>query len=46
MIFQRPDLGLIAVAGWTLISLIVHAGQIVQAYAARARGQQIVSWLS
>jgi phosphatidylglycerophosphate synthase len=42
----RPDWGLIAVAAWTLISLLVHALQLAQAMAARARGKPVVSWLS
>jgi len=42
----RPDWGLLAVAGWTVASLVVHAVQLVQAMAARARGEQVVSWLA
>ncbi|WP_442955438.1 CDP-alcohol phosphatidyltransferase family protein [Parasphingorhabdus sp.] len=45
MIFGRPDIGLIAVAWWTLISLAVHMVQILQAVLVRIRGGQIVSWL-
>ncbi len=45
LLFARPDLGLIAVAAWTLISLIVHALQILQAEIARGKGQAITSWL-
>ena len=41
----RPDIGLIAVAWWTVISLLVHAVQLVQAYAARRAGKAIVSWM-
>lgn len=41
----RPDLGLIAVAWWTIISLLVHAVQLVQAYAARRAGRPIISWM-
>lgn len=41
----RPDIGLIAVAWWTIISLAVHAVQLVQAYAARRAGRPIVSWM-
>ena len=41
----RPDIGLILVAGWTLISLIVHGVQIVQAEWAKSRGRAIESWL-
>lgn len=41
----RPDLGLVAVAGWTLVSVVVHAVQIVQAYAWRARHGALASWM-
>ena len=41
----RPDIGLIAVAWWTIISLVVHAVQLVQAYAQRRTGRPIVSWM-
>jgi phosphatidylglycerophosphate synthase len=40
----RPDLGLILVAAWTAISLVVHAVQLVQAFAAPRAS--VVSWLS
>jgi phosphatidylglycerophosphate synthase len=43
MWFARPDLGLIAVAWWTVISCAVHAVRLVQALAAP---KPIVSWLS
>ena len=42
----RPDIGLIAVAAWTLISLAVHAVQLLQAIAVRARGGEVRSWLA
>jgi len=42
----RPDWGLIAVAAWTVISLLVHLVQLLQALAARARGRPVVSWLA
>jgi phosphatidylglycerophosphate synthase len=41
----RPDLGLIALAWWTVISLIVHAVRLLQAYAERRAGRPIVSWM-
>lgn len=43
--FGRPDIGLIAVAWWTIISLVVHAVRLVQAMVAQARGNAIRSWL-
>jgi phosphatidylglycerophosphate synthase len=42
----RPDLGLIGVAAWTIISLLVHLVQLAQALAARARGRPVTSWLA
>lgn len=41
----RPDLGMLAVAVWTVASLLVHTVQIVQAFAARRAGP-LVSWLA
>jgi phosphatidylglycerophosphate synthase len=46
MVFSRPDLGLIAVAWWTVISCLIHAVRLVQAWIVRARGGTITSWLS
>ncbi|SBV33886.1 conserved membrane protein of unknown function [uncultured Sphingopyxis sp.] len=41
----RPDIGLIALAWWTVISLIVHAVRLVQAYAVKRSGRPITSWM-
>ena len=41
----RPDIGLVALAWWTIISLIVHAVRLAQAYAMRASGRPVVSWM-
>lgn len=41
----RPDIGMLAVAVWTVLSLLVHTVQIVQALAARRAGP-LVSWLA
>jgi phosphatidylglycerophosphate synthase len=46
LIAGRPDCGLVAVAAWTLISLLVHLAQLAQATAARAAGRPVVSWLA
>jgi phosphatidylglycerophosphate synthase len=43
-LFSRPDIGIRLVAGWTAISLCVHAVQILQA-ALKPRGT-MVSWLA
>jgi phosphatidylglycerophosphate synthase len=45
LVVGRPDWGLVAVAGWTLISLVVHFVRLMQAWRARAKGKPIVSWL-
>jgi phosphatidylglycerophosphate synthase len=45
LVFQRPDLGLELVAGWTIASLIFHAVRLAQAKEQAARGQRLVSWL-
>lgn len=41
----RPDVGLIALAWWTMISLIVHAVRLAQAYAAKRSGRPVLSWM-
>ena len=41
----RPDSGFIAVAWWTLISLIVHAVRLAQLTEQQARRHKIESWL-
>ncbi|WP_293374044.1 CDP-alcohol phosphatidyltransferase family protein [Nevskia sp.] len=41
----RPDVGILLVALWTALSLLVHAVQIVQGLAARRRAP-ITSWLA
>ena len=47
VIFGRPDIGIIAVAVWTVFSLLVHVIQLVQAEIARARkGSHLTSWLA
>lgn len=46
LLVGRPDLGIIAVAIWTMLSLVVHLVRLAQAEIARARGATIVSWLA
>ncbi|MBK1842678.1 CDP-alcohol phosphatidyltransferase family protein [Azospirillum sp. YIM B02556] len=41
----RPDLGMLAVAVWTVASLLVHTVQILQALRARRKGR-LQSWLA
>ena len=42
----RPDLGLLAVAWWTIIACAIHAVRLAQAMWAHARGRRITSWLA
>ncbi|MGF7161730.1 phosphatidylglycerophosphate synthase [Rhodoligotrophos appendicifer] len=44
VLFGRPDIGLIAVAGWTMICLVLHGIQLVQALIARRSGP-LTSWM-
>jgi len=46
MLFARPDLGIIAVAWWTVLSCAVHAVRLIQARLIVARGGPITSWLA
>ena len=46
MLFSRPDVGLMLVALWTLVSLLFHAIRLAQANARRDRGRAVVSWLA
>lgn len=43
---RRPDIGLIAVAVWTVLSCGFHAVRLRQAIRLRARGVKIRSWLT
>jgi phosphatidylglycerophosphate synthase len=45
MLFGRPDIGIVAVAAWTVISLLFHAVRAVQANRRRAGGETLSSWL-
>jgi hypothetical protein len=45
-LLQRPDIGIVAVAVWTVISLLVHAIRLAQAELARGRGAVLQSWLT
>lgn len=45
VVFGRPDLGLILVAWWTILSCVFHLVRLVQAMIARGGGAQIRSWL-
>lgn len=45
VVVGRPDLGLIAVAVWTVLSLLFHGVRLVQAWAEVRSGRPVVSWL-
>jgi hypothetical protein len=45
LLLGRPDIGLIALAWWTILSLIVHAVRLAQAYGVKRSGKPIVSWM-
>jgi len=40
----RPDLGMTLLAIWTSVSLAFHALRLVQAFAARGRGEPVYAW--
>ena len=46
MLFSRPDLGLLAVALWTTVSVLVHLVQSAQAASTVRGGQPLHSWLA
>ena len=46
LLFRRPDIGILAVAAWTILSLGFHAFRSAQANSRRARGETLASWLS
>jgi phosphatidylglycerophosphate synthase len=46
LVAGRPDWGIVAVAGWTAISLVVHLVRLFQAMAVKRRGAPVVSWLA
>ena len=45
-LLQRPDIGFVAVAAWTVVSLIFHTVRLFQAGVHRSRGNAIASWLT
>jgi phosphatidylglycerophosphate synthase len=45
-LFQKPDWGLIAVAVWTALCLVLHAIQLAQAFAAKPKGGPLPSWMA
>ena len=45
-IVGRPDWGLIAVAAWTVLCLVLHGLQLVQAFTAKKQNGPLISWMS
>ena len=45
-IFSRPDLGLVAVALWTILCLVLHGVQLLQAFASKKRDGELTSWMT
>lgn len=45
VVIGRPDWGLIGVAGWTVICLVLHGLQLLQAFAAKPAGEPLTSWM-
>lgn len=46
LLVTRPDWGIVAVAIWTMLSLVVHLVRLFQAMAAAKAGRRITSWLA
>ncbi|MBB3693591.1 CDP-alcohol phosphatidyltransferase family protein [Sphingomonas sp. BK580] len=46
LLVRRPDWGIVAVAAWTMLSLVVHLVRLLQAMAAARRGEHVASWLA
>ncbi len=45
-VFAKPDVGLLVVAVWTLACLVLHAIQMLQAFAAKKKSGPLVSWMT
>lgn len=46
VLLGRPDWAIWAIAGWTVISILVHMEQIITAEVRNLRGRPVRSWLS
>lgn len=46
VIAGRPDWGLLAVAAWTVVCLVLHGVQLLQAIRAKRRNGTLQSWMS
>lgn len=45
-LLNRPDIGLAAVAAWTVLCIAFHAVRIAQAFTERSRGRPVASYLA
>jgi hypothetical protein len=43
---MRPDWGIVAVAVWTMLSLLFHGVRLVQAIWRARGGERLTSWLA
>jgi phosphatidylglycerophosphate synthase len=46
VLFGRPDVGIVAVAVWTVVSCLVHLVRLGQALARKRNGEVVRSWLA
>lgn len=46
LLLARPDIGIVAVAGWTVASCAIHLVRLLQALTRQRRGETIRSWLA
>jgi phosphatidylglycerophosphate synthase len=46
LLIGRPDWGIVGVAAWTGLCLVVQSVRLLQAMAERARGREVKSWLA
>jgi hypothetical protein len=46
VVFGRPDIGVVAVAVWTVVSCAVHLVRLGQAVARQRKGEPVRSWLA
>jgi phosphatidylglycerophosphate synthase len=46
LLITRPDWGIVAVAAWTAISLVVHLVRLIQAFLLRHSDSAVTSWLA
>jgi phosphatidylglycerophosphate synthase len=46
VVFDRPDIGIVAVAVWTAVSCLVHLVRLFQAMARQRNGEPVRSWLA